>query len=49
VLTHHHLDYVNGARVFAAKGADLIFPAGDRQYFAAQMQAFNRVRNDELW
>jgi glyoxylase-like metal-dependent hydrolase (beta-lactamase superfamily II) len=49
VLTHHHMDHVNGARVFAAKGADLIFPAGDRQYFAAQMQAPNRVRNDELW
>ena len=49
VLTHHHMDHVNGARVFAAKGADLVFPAGDRQYFAAQMQAPNRVRNDELW
>jgi glyoxylase-like metal-dependent hydrolase (beta-lactamase superfamily II) len=49
VLTHHHMDHVNGARVFAAKGADLIFPAGDRGYFAAQMQAPNRVRNDELW
>jgi len=49
MLTHHHMDHVNGARVFAAKGADLIFPAGDRQYFAAQMQAPNRVRNDELW
>jgi glyoxylase-like metal-dependent hydrolase (beta-lactamase superfamily II) len=49
VLTHHHMDHVNGARVFAAKGADLIFPAGDRAYFAAQMQAPNRVRNDELW
>jgi glyoxylase-like metal-dependent hydrolase (beta-lactamase superfamily II) len=33
VLTHHHMDHVNGARVFAAKGADLIFPTGDRQYF----------------
>jgi hypothetical protein len=49
VLTHHHMDHVNGARVFAAKGADLIFPAGDRQYFSAQMQAPNRVRDDELW
>ncbi len=49
VLTHHHMDHVNGARVFAADGADLIFPAGDRAYFAAQMQAPNRVRNDELW
>jgi glyoxylase-like metal-dependent hydrolase (beta-lactamase superfamily II) len=49
VLTHHHMDHVNGARVFAAKGADLIFPAGDRAYFAAQMRAPNRVRNDELW
>lgn len=49
VLTHHHMDHVNGARVFAAKGADLVFPAGDRAYFAAQMQAPNRVRNDELW
>ena len=49
VLTHHHMDHVNGARVFAAKGADLVFPRGDRQYFAAQMQAPNRVRNDELW
>jgi glyoxylase-like metal-dependent hydrolase (beta-lactamase superfamily II) len=49
VLTHHHMDHVNGARVFAAKGADLIFPAGDRPYFAAQMQVPNRVRNDELW
>jgi glyoxylase-like metal-dependent hydrolase (beta-lactamase superfamily II) len=49
VLTHHHMDHVNGARVFAAKGADLIFPTGDRAYFAAQMQAPNRVRNDELW
>jgi glyoxylase-like metal-dependent hydrolase (beta-lactamase superfamily II) len=49
VLTHHHMDHVNGARVFAAKGADLIFPAGDRAYFAAQMSAPNRVRNDELW
>ena len=49
VLTHHHMDHVNGARVFAAEGADLIFPAGDRPYFAAQMQAPNRVRNDELW
>jgi glyoxylase-like metal-dependent hydrolase (beta-lactamase superfamily II) len=49
VLTHHHMDHVNGARVFAASGADLIFPIGDRQYFAAQMQAPNRVRNDELW
>jgi glyoxylase-like metal-dependent hydrolase (beta-lactamase superfamily II) len=49
VLTHHHMDHVNGARVFAAKGADLIFPPGDRPYFAAQMQAPNRVRNDELW
>jgi glyoxylase-like metal-dependent hydrolase (beta-lactamase superfamily II) len=48
VLTHHHMDHVNGARVFAAKGADLVFPSGDRQYFAAQMQAPNRVRNDEL-
>jgi glyoxylase-like metal-dependent hydrolase (beta-lactamase superfamily II) len=49
VLTHHHMDHVNGARVFAAEGADLIFPVGDRRYFAAQMQAPNRVRNDELW
>jgi glyoxylase-like metal-dependent hydrolase (beta-lactamase superfamily II) len=49
VLTHHHMDHVNGARVFAAQGADLIFPVGDRSYFAAQMQAPNRVRNDELW
>jgi glyoxylase-like metal-dependent hydrolase (beta-lactamase superfamily II) len=49
VLTHHHMDHVNGARVFEAKGADLIFPTGDRQYFAAQMSAPNRVRNDELW
>jgi glyoxylase-like metal-dependent hydrolase (beta-lactamase superfamily II) len=49
VLTHHHMDHVNGARVFAAKGADLIFPAGDRPYFAAQMQSPNRVRDDELW
>jgi glyoxylase-like metal-dependent hydrolase (beta-lactamase superfamily II) len=49
VLTHHHMDHVNGARVFAAGGADLIFPASDRGYFAAQMQAPNRVRNDELW
>jgi glyoxylase-like metal-dependent hydrolase (beta-lactamase superfamily II) len=49
VLTHHHMDHVNGARVFAAKGADLVFPSGDRQYFATQMQAPNRVRNDELW
>jgi glyoxylase-like metal-dependent hydrolase (beta-lactamase superfamily II) len=49
VLTHHHMDHVNGARVFAAAGADLIFPAGDRAYFAAQVQAPNRVRNDELW
>ena len=48
VLTHHHMDHVNGARVFAAKGADLVFPTGDRQYFAAQMQATNHVRNDEL-
>jgi len=49
VLTHHHMDHVNGARVFAARGADLVFPSGDRAYFAAQMQASNRVRNDELW
>jgi len=49
VLTHHHMDHVNGARVFAANGADLIVPAGDRAYFAAQMQAPNRVRNDALW
>jgi hypothetical protein len=49
VLTHHHMDHVNGARVFAAKGADLVFPKGDRPYFAAQMTAPNRVRNDELW
>ena len=49
VLTHHHMDHVNGARVFAAKGADLVFPNGDRAYFAAQMRASNRVRNDELW
>lgn len=49
VLTHHHMDHVNGARVFAAKGADLIFPAGDRAYFDVQMRAPNRVRNDELW
>jgi glyoxylase-like metal-dependent hydrolase (beta-lactamase superfamily II) len=49
VLTHHHMDHVNGARVFAAEGADLIFPVGDRGYFAAQMQAPNRVRDDELW
>jgi glyoxylase-like metal-dependent hydrolase (beta-lactamase superfamily II) len=49
VLTHHHMDHVNGARVFAAKGADLVFAAGNRNYFAAQMRAPNRVRNDELW
>jgi glyoxylase-like metal-dependent hydrolase (beta-lactamase superfamily II) len=49
VLTHHHMDHVNGARVFAAGGADLIFPTGDRAYFAGQMYAANRVRNDELW
>jgi glyoxylase-like metal-dependent hydrolase (beta-lactamase superfamily II) len=49
VLTHHHMDHVNGARAFAAKGADLVFPSGDRAYFAAQMQASNRLRNDELW
>ncbi|HET7886344.1 MAG TPA: MBL fold metallo-hydrolase [Bradyrhizobium sp.] len=49
VLTHHHMDHVNGARAFAARGADLVFPSGDRQYFAAQMRAPNRVRNDELW
>ena len=28
VLTHHHMDHVNGARAFAAKGADLVFAAG---------------------
>jgi glyoxylase-like metal-dependent hydrolase (beta-lactamase superfamily II) len=49
VLTHHHMDHVNGARVFAAKGADLVFAAGNRSYFAAQMRAPNRIRNDELW
>jgi hypothetical protein len=49
VLTHHHMDHVNGARVFAAKGADLVFAAGNRNYFASQMQAPNRIRNDELW
>jgi len=49
VLTHHHMDHVNGARVFAAQGADLVFAAGNRNYFAAQMSAPNRVRNDELW
>jgi glyoxylase-like metal-dependent hydrolase (beta-lactamase superfamily II) len=49
VLTHHHMDHANGARVFAAKGADLVFAAGNRNYFAAQMQAPNRIRNDELW
>jgi glyoxylase-like metal-dependent hydrolase (beta-lactamase superfamily II) len=49
VLTHHHMDHVNGARVFAAKGADLVFAAGNRNYFAAQMRAPNRIRNDELW
>jgi glyoxylase-like metal-dependent hydrolase (beta-lactamase superfamily II) len=49
VLTHHHMDHVNGARVFAAKGADLVIPTEDRAYFAAQMQAPNRVRDDELW
>ncbi len=35
VLTHHHMDHVNGARVFAAKGADLVFGPGDREMFAA--------------
>jgi glyoxylase-like metal-dependent hydrolase (beta-lactamase superfamily II) len=49
VLTHHHMDHVNGARVFAAKGADLVFAAGNRSYFTAQVQAQNRIRNDELW
>jgi glyoxylase-like metal-dependent hydrolase (beta-lactamase superfamily II) len=49
VLTHHHMDHVNGARAFAAKGADLVFAAGNGKYFAAQMQAPNRIRNDELW
>jgi glyoxylase-like metal-dependent hydrolase (beta-lactamase superfamily II) len=49
VLTHHHMDHVNGARVFAAEGADLVFAAGNRNYFAAQMHAPNRIRNDELW
>jgi glyoxylase-like metal-dependent hydrolase (beta-lactamase superfamily II) len=49
VLTHHHMDHVNGARAFAAKGADLVFAAGNAKYFAAQMQAPNRIRNDELW
>ncbi|HLJ00902.1 MAG TPA: MBL fold metallo-hydrolase [Bradyrhizobium sp.] len=49
VLTHHHMDHANGARVFAAKGADLVFAAGNRDYFAAQMRAPNRIRNDELW
>jgi glyoxylase-like metal-dependent hydrolase (beta-lactamase superfamily II) len=48
VLTHHHMDHVNGARVFAAKGADLVFGPGDREMFAKQMQAPNRIRNDEL-
>ena len=48
VLTHHHMDHVNGARVFAAKGADLVFGPGDREMFAQQMQAPNRIRNDEL-
>jgi hypothetical protein len=49
VLTHHHMDHVNGARAFAAKGADLVFAAGNGKYFAAQMRAQNRIRNDELW
>ncbi len=49
VLTHHHMDHVNGARAFAAKGADLVFAAGNGKYFAAQMQAPNRIRNDDLW
>jgi Metallo-beta-lactamase superfamily len=49
VLTHHHMDHVNGARVFAAKGADLVVGPGDREMFAQQMQAPNRIRNDELW
>jgi glyoxylase-like metal-dependent hydrolase (beta-lactamase superfamily II) len=49
VLTHHHMDHVNGARVFAAEGADIVFAAGNRNYFAAQMRAPNRIRNDELW
>jgi hypothetical protein len=48
VLTHHHMDQVNGARVFAAKGADLVFGPGDREMFAQQMRAPNSIRNDEL-
>jgi glyoxylase-like metal-dependent hydrolase (beta-lactamase superfamily II) len=31
VLAHHRIDHVNGARVFAAKGADLIFPVPGRR------------------
>jgi hypothetical protein len=49
VLTHNHMDHINGARAFAAKGADIVFAAGNRELIAGQMKAPNRIRNDELW
>ena len=49
VMSHHHMDHANGARVFAAKGASVVFSAGNREYFEGQMTAPNSIRNDELW
>ena len=33
VMSHHHMDHSNGARVFAAKGASVVFGPGNREYF----------------
>jgi hypothetical protein len=48
VLTHHHLDHVNGMRTYVAEGVTVIVPTPDKAYFEQVVKAAHTVAPDAL-
>jgi glyoxylase-like metal-dependent hydrolase (beta-lactamase superfamily II) len=48
VLTHHHMDHTGGIRTFAAEGAKLIVPTGDKAYFEKDLKSPHTIVPDDL-
>ena len=48
VLTHHHLDHVNGVRTYVAEGVTVIVPTPDKAYFEQVVKAAHTVAPDAL-